>query len=363
MTTDAVGGIWQYTLDLTMCLREQGIQVILAVLGPEPSLKQSIAAGAAGAQMLLTGLPLDWTAETQGEMEEAGRRIAELAESSEADIVHLNSPALAGAAKFTIPVVAVCHSCVATWWRSVRTGPLPEDFVWRTEFVRRGYSTASLLLAPSKAFAQETKETYGLDRLPRVVRNGRRHADVAGYPDTRPSAFTAGRLWDEGKNFAVLDRAAACLSIPVLAAGPTEGPDGTSIKALHAQMLGILSDSEVAYHLSARPIFVSAARYEPFGLAVLEAAQAGCPLVLSDIPTFRELWGEVAIFVPADDSDAFARAIEMLASDGEKRCHLGRMAKEHARIYSADAMCSGVMAAYYGLWTPGQLPSHEDAAA
>ena len=44
-------------------------------------------------------------------------------------------------------------------------------------------------------------------------------------------------------------------------------------------------------------VFVSPALYEPFGLAVLEAAQAGCALVLSDIPTFRELWDGVALFV------------------------------------------------------------------
>lgn len=363
MTTDAVGGVWQYTLDLTAGLKERGVQVVLAVLGPEPSLEQRAAAEAADAQIILTGLPLDWTAEARNEVEQAGREVLKLAEESEADIVHLNNPALAGTVTFTVPVVTVCHSCVATWWRSVRTGPLPEDFVWRTELVRRSYGSASLLLAPSKAFAQATKETYGLSHLPRVVRNGRRHNGIAGHSSTPPFVFTAGRLWDEGKNFAALDRAAAHLSIPVLAAGSTEGPDGTSIRALHAQMLGPLSETEVARYLNARPIFVSAARYEPFGLAVLEAAQAGCPLVLSDIPTFRELWRDAAIFVSADDSSAIAGAIEMLAGDREKHRRLGQAAEERARVYSSDAMCSGVMSAYRCLLAPGRFPSHEDDAA
>ena len=65
----------------------------------------------------------------------------------------------------------------------------------------------------------------------------------------------------------------------------------------HLQPLGELDERTLAGCLSARPVFVSAARYEPFGLAVLEAAQAGCPLVLSDIPTFRELWDGAALFV------------------------------------------------------------------
>jgi glycosyltransferase involved in cell wall biosynthesis len=51
--------------------------------------------------------------------------------------------------------------------------------------------------------------------------------------------------------------------------------------------LGRLDDEEIARELGLRPVFVSLARYEPFGLAVLEAAGAGCALVLSDIESFR----------------------------------------------------------------------------
>ena len=49
-------------------------------------------------------------------------------------------------------------------------------------------------------------------------------------------------------------------------------------------------------------IFVSSSVYEPFGLAVLEAAGSGAALVLSDIPTFRELWDEAALFAPPGDA-------------------------------------------------------------
>ena len=130
-----------------------------------------------------------------------------------------------------------------------------------------------------------------------------------------PFAFTAGRLWDEGKNLRTIDRAAGRLagSVPVLAAGPTDGPGGARIALHHARPLGRLRADEIARRLAERPIFVSAARYEPFGLSVLEAAQAGCALVLSDIPTFRELWDGAADFVPADDDRALAAAIERAA--------------------------------------------------
>jgi hypothetical protein len=330
MTADAVGGVWQYALDLAEGLRRHGVETTLAVLGPAPSVDQQATAEAAGAKLILTGLPLDWTAESREEVEEAGRAIARIAAQIKPSIVHLNSPALAASVRFDAPVMAVCHSCVATWWRAVKGGALPEAFVWRTDMVGQGYAAADRLLAPTQAFARATAQVYDLAEAPLVVRNGRRSPQAEARASTEPFVFTAGRLWDEGKNFAVIDRAAARLSAPVLAAGPLQGPN----------------DAEIARHLSAKPIFVSVARYEPFGLAVLEAAQAGCPLILSDIQTFRELWEGAAMFVPADDEDAIVAAVERLVQDAQARADLGRAARRRADAYTVEAMSAGVLAAY-----------------
>jgi glycosyltransferase involved in cell wall biosynthesis len=364
MTADAVGGVWQYALDLVEGLRPHGVETTLAVLGPAPTADQRTMADAAGAKLILTELPLDWTAENQGEVEEAGRAIARIAEQIRPDLVHLNSPALGAAARFEAPVVAVCHSCVATWWQAVRGGALPEEFVWRTDLVRQGYASADRLLAPTAAFARATAEAYGLSEAPAVVRNGRRSLASQADASSEPFVFTAGRLWDEGKNFAAIDHAAARLPVPVLAAGPLQGPNGTQVEARNAKTLGRLSDGEIARKLSARPIFVSVARYEPFGLAVLEAAQAGCPLVLSDIPTFRELWEGAALFVHPDDEDTLADAVNRLVQDAEARDRLGRAARERAVAYSLEAMSAGVLSAYrFLLAQPSQRSSLEGAAA
>jgi glycogen(starch) synthase len=50
------------------------------------------------------------------------------------------------------------------------------------------------------------------------------------------------------------------------------------------------------------------ARYEPFGLSVLEAALSGCALVLGDIASLREVWGGAACYVRPGDSRAAPRA-------------------------------------------------------
>ena len=218
--------------------------------------------------------------------------------------------------------------------------------MWRTDLVRRGYQAASMLLAPSLAFADATALCYDLEKTPVVVRNGRRTLTPGETLSPRPFVFTAGRLWDEGKNLATIDRAAARLSIPVVAAGPLQGPNDARVEARHVAALGRLNDADVARYLSARPIFVSAARYEPFGLAVLEAAQAGCALVLSDIPTFRELWEGAAIFVSPDDDRGMAAAIERLAGDADERGRMGAAARNKAESYSVEAMSAGVLSAY-----------------
>jgi len=358
MTADAVGGVWQYALDAAQGLRSNGVQTILAVLGPAPSVDQAQRAEAAGVTTIVTGLPLDWTAERPEDVEAAGRAVAEIAAEIGPDIVHLNSPALAAGVDFPCPVVSMCHSCVATWWAAVRGGPLPDEFVWRTRLVQNGYHASDRLLAPTAAFASATAQAYDLATPPVVVRNGRRALSTSKTPSGDVFAFTAGRLWDDGKNVAAIDRAASRASIPLRAAGPLKGPNGAEVEVRHVVALGRQTDAEIAASLSAQPVFVSAAKYEPFGLAVLEAAQAGCSLVLSDIPTFRELWDGVALFADPDDDEAIARAVDSLASDPSLRRALGTAARQRAMAYSLDAMCAGILTVYRSL-----LPSKVNPAS
>jgi glycosyltransferase involved in cell wall biosynthesis len=363
MTTDTVGGVWQYALDLAESLARSEFVLTLAVLGPPPSADQLAVARVRGVELVMTGLPLDWTAESSDEVERTGNVIAALAADKQTDIVHLNSAALAAGRRYAAPVLAVCHSCVGTWWQAVRSGPMPPEFVWRTELVRRGYETADLLLVPTAAFARMTVQLYGLSKSPLVVPNGRRPPRRMAQRDLEPFAFTAGRLWDEGKNLRTLDRAAARLPTRVLAAGAVEGPNGARIDLRHIKALGRLSDGDVAQYLAGRPVFVSTALYEPFGLAALEAAQAGCALVLSDIPTFHELWGGAAMFVPAEDDEAVAHAITHLFQEPAVRIRLGNASQERARSYSSEAMSARTVAAYRSLLgARTESSSFEDAA-
>lgn len=346
MTADAVGGVWQYATELATGLAQHGVEMVLAILGPAPGADQRRAAGAIpGLTLIETGLPLDWLSEAES-TRAAASQIAALARSERVDLVHLNSPALAADQVFAAPVLGVAHGCLATWWQAARPGqPLDPTFRWHEQMMARGLAACDRVIAPSASYAAVLRQTYRLPSAPSVVHNGR--TLTPGVPAAaHDCAFTAGRLWDEVKNTQTLDRAAALLPFPLYAAGAVTAPHGGRVQTEHLHLLGQLDAAELDRRLASRPVFVSAATFEPFGLAVLEAAARGCPLVLSDIPTFRELWDGAARFVPPHDAEGFAAAIQDCIGDPHLRMGLGEAARQRALSYSAERMTSRTAAHY-----------------
>ncbi|MCG7361877.1 glycosyltransferase family 4 protein [Roseomonas sp. ACRSG] len=346
LTTDAVGGVWTHALDLTRGLVARRMAITLAVLGPRPTPAQAAAATSIpGTSLRLTDLPLDWTGADAATLLEAGRALAALAAEEQAELVHLNSPTLAAGGAFAMPLLVGCHSCVASWWAMMRGTPLPPDLAWQREMVAQGYRAAHALVAPSAAFAAMTAQLYGLPRPPRVVHNGRQ-AEPAPPAAQRQGILAAGRLWDEAKNIALLDRIAPYLDQPVQVAGPLAAPGGGAISLPHLHHLGLLNAGEMAEAFARAGIFVSPARYEPFGLTVLEAAQAGCALLLADIPSFREIWGEAADYAVPEDEAGFLHGLRRLAADPALRARRGAEAQARAARYSEAAMAEGMLAIY-----------------
>lgn len=363
MTADAVGGVWPYALDLARGLSGHGVRTTLAVLGPGPDPEQRRAAGAVpGLHLIHADLPLEWLALSGAVVEAAGAAVSAMANNSGADIVHLNTPALGSEGGFKAPLVSVAHSDVATWWSAVKGGPMPGDFAWRTALVQRGYARAQAVVAPTAAFAEATRRTYGLPAAPAVVHNGRSPIDGPPGPQLADCVFTAGRFWDEGKGMAVLDRAAGRIATLVCAAGPLAGPHGQSIRPEFIRALGRVDEAEIGRRLRARPVFVSPSLYEPFGLAVLEAAQFGCPLVLSDIESFRELWGGAAVFTPPGDDAALAHALQGLVLDPELRRELGAAALERSARYTVEATTQRMLAIYADLLAGRKTDVRDEAA-
>lgn len=361
MTADRVGGVWTYATELAAALAPLGVETVVTVMGPrsgrpEPverppsSPTKGTARTETGVEVIDTHLPLDWLCTAAAPVRDAAVALAGLARDIGADVVQLNSPALAapsitGATRWPVPVVAVEHGSVAPWWEAAHPGePLPTGFAWHETMMRDGLIAADATVAPSASHAATVQRRYRLPRLPLAIHNGRTPAPASPFAAPARHAFTAGRLWDRVKRTPLLDRIAALT--PIRAAGPITAPHGETAACDHLHLLGTLDAAALAAEFAARPVFVSAACFEPFGLAVLEAAQAGCPLVLADIATFRELWDGAAIFVAGEEPADWSAAIARAAAD---RDAMGEAARTRSARYTPHATATAMTAVYRDL--------------
>ncbi len=343
LTTDAVGGVWTYTRDIARGFAAKGALVDIAVLGPKPDAVQRDEANAVpGLTLIETDEPLEWCMPEPAALARCAKHLAALAARRGATSIHLHSPSLLGDADWPAPALAVIHSCVATWWRAVKGDrALPQALAWQAAATEHGLRRAAAIIAPSHAFAAAIRDAYDLQRPIMVVPNGS-SAGFSRHNFKRCGVLAAGRLWDEGKNIAAFDRAAARLlsnafAAPVVAVGALLGPNGARIHLHHAQAAGQLNTAQLTEMMQRMAVFAAPAFYEPFGLAILEAARSGMALVLGDIPTLRELWNDAALFVdPADDA-ALATEIARLHDEPERAAAMGAKARTRAARYSIEA--------------------------
>jgi glycosyltransferase involved in cell wall biosynthesis len=263
--------------------------------------------------------------------------------------VHLNGYAH-GALPWGRPVVMVGHSCVASWWRAVRRAELPDEWARYREEVRAGLNAADEVVAPTRTMGDALVAHYELERPVRVIHNARR-AGVFRVGVKEPFVFSAGRLWDDAKNVGALDRVATRLRWPVRIAGDTRGPGGESQSFVHARSLGTLDQRGVAEQFARASIYALPARYEPFGLSILEPALSGCALVLGDIPSLRELWDDAAVFVDPFDDDALGDALQALIAHEQRRHALAGAAMLRARRFTLERMGREYAAVYGRLAT------------
>jgi glycosyltransferase involved in cell wall biosynthesis len=346
ITTDAVGGVWFYASMLARELCRRGDQVVLVTLGPEPRSDQLAALdGVQGLSIETTDLALEWTDPEGLDCNRAREWLARIERWVEPDVVHLNSYREA-LADWRAPVLVVAHSCVRSWWRACR-GQDPSETRWQNyvDNVRTGLSAADRWVAPTEAFRDVVAKLYWPKTKGTTIPNG--IGDTLAQAPKEPLILAAGRLWDEAKNVSLLARIAPTVPWPIEAVGPRQEPGRDTPSPLHhIRVLGELPRPALLDMMRRASILAAPSVYEPFGLTVLEAAAAGCALVLSDIPTFRELWDGAALFVDARDDAAWRAVLTHLTGNAPLRKDLQHRAKHRAQLYSLTAMAD----AYAGLY-------------
>jgi glycogen synthase len=350
MTADTVGGVWTYAMELAGALEQHDVEAALATMGAPLNRNQRRQAKALrNLHIFESEFKLEWMQEPWSDVEKAGEWLLQIEDEVRPDLVHLNNYAH-GALKWNAPTVMVGHSCVLSWWQAVRRGPIDSGWKHYGSEVTKGLQSADMVVAPSRAMLEQLKIFYGPLRRTRVVYNAR-HPDFFAPQKKEDFVFTAGRVWDEAKNISTLLAAAADVNWPVCVAGESKHPDngvhkGSLNRSKNLRMLGCLSQPQVADWLGRASIYAAPAVYEPFGLSILEAALSGCALVLSDIPSLREIWNNVATFVSANDKDGWAQALNELITNSKKREELAAHAQCRAIQFNPHRFGAEYMSVY-----------------
>lgn len=350
LSTDTVGGVWDYTVTLARELDAAGHEVLVAVIG-EPR-DERLAVLPAGVQVVWRQYRLEWMADAAGDVEAAGEWLRGLAEVWSADIVHLNQIAYA-VHDFPAPVLVVVHSDVLSWWTHVLGCEAPvEEWKGYGEWMRAGMAAADALVTPTAYQAEMVTRHYGLP-VTRVIHNGTHLTPGEPEPREGSMVLSVGRVWDRGKGVDVLDEAARLLgddAPEIHVIGEPEAPHGEAYHPKHVTAHGRVERAQVDDWMRRAAIYCAPSRYEPFGLAPLEAALHGCALVLSDIGTFRELWDGCAEFFPQGDAAALAESLRTLANDPARRARCAGAARKRAeRRYTATRMAADYIELYQQL--------------
>jgi glycogen synthase len=345
MTADPGSHVWPFTLDLVAGLGEQGVEVVLATLGARPCAEQRREARAIPNVMLAeSDYKIEWMAEPWEDLVEGGDWLVGLSHRYGVDVVHCNHLAH-GHLPWDVPVLTVAHACKLSFMEAVSAGADESDERYARE-VSRSLRGATAIVAPSRTMLETLQRLYGPIGDGTVIYSARR-----AMPHTtarkEPHIFCApARRHDAAVNTAALGKIAGSVPWPIHVAGRIEPCEDDILPVQNVDVLGPLSARALSAWLRRSAIFVMPARYEPSGLSVLNAARAGCALVLSDIPSLRELWGEAALFVPVDDDSALAATLTMLAGDSQARGSMARAARRRALDYSYERCVREYLLAY-----------------
>lgn len=353
ITTDTIGGVWTFTEELTASLLQGGHAVSLVSFGRAPSAAQETwvqsqgTAHADSFHFTPSDAPLEWMQDNESAFEQ-GEAVLHTAAAALHPELLLSNQFCFGASTLELPRLVVAHSDVLSWARAANPAAL-SGTPWLNQYtalVQRGLLQADAVIAPTQSVVKGLKNSFFLPNNAIVIPNGRTEPDssqTATSPERLLQAVIAGRLWDQAKGLGIL--AETSLPLPVLLAGETEH-EGRSIplNLPGVQLLGQLGaeDLQTLYRESA--IYLCPSLYEPFGLAPLEAALAGCALICRDLPSLREVWGDNALYFRS--APELAAQLTRLATNPGFLADAQQRAQAHARQYTPDRMTEAYLSVF-----------------
>jgi glycogen(starch) synthase len=341
LTADTLTGTWTYARELVTGLVDRGVRVTLVSFGDVP-LPEQIAwmDNLPGFDYHPTAFRLEWMQEGEADFDEASAYLCALVAELKPDLLHLTQYCF-GALPVNIPRIVVAHGDLLNWWIAVH-GHEPRETQWMRWYrgmVADGIRGASVVVSPSMFMLDSIRLCYAKPADGTVIYNGRNPLMFNPYISKDDSVLCVGKLWDAGKQVSLLTQHSHPLPVCIVAADqpvdvvrfPIRADVKLKTEDYDVAFRGPQTEAQLRLLYSKSSIYVATSRYEPFGMALLEAAFSRCAIVANDIPVFREIWGDAAVYFCTNDAASLATALRRLSEDRDFcRAH-GNLAYQRAR--------------------------------
>jgi len=325
VTADTLSGSWTYTRELVTGLVTRGVRVTLVSFGEIPLPDQTAWMDLLhGLEYRPTAFRLEWMDDAPNDLAESSEYLANLVREVDPDLLHLHQ-FCHGDLAVDIPRVVMAHGDLISWTEAVHgCAPRPSRWLkWYRDTIVRGIAAADAVVAPSACMLNTLISTYARPRRAAIIYPGRNPIFFNPYVSKDDSVLSVGRLLDAGRQVFLLTQHAHPFSVCIVGAEQTVPlpriPIRADVKVSTDQscvaIRGAQTESQLRALYSRAAVYAATSRYEPLGMAPLDAAFSRCAIVANDIPSFREVWGDAALYFRTNDARSLADTLCQLDAD------------------------------------------------
>lgn len=252
------------------------------------------------------------------------------------------------------PSVTTIHDCAFRLFPDVVAGSTRDMF---DKYVVSSLARCACVIVPSQITKRDLVRLYSADERRICVVPEAASADFQAYTDRSAGSIVCGSRGIEGRFILTVGTREPRKNFPFLLEAYSRLPGRSRVKLVVTGGRGWLTDSlkdtvrklglsrdvvftgyvpvaELVWLYNCCELFVFPSLYEGFGLPVLEAMQCGAPVVSSGAGAVEEWLG--GAFEPADphDPESFARTVDSVLSDRDRKEKLVRAGLEASKKFS-----------------------------
>lgn len=287
--------------------------------------------------------------------------VSRAARRASADLVH--SPAILGPRRTRMPAVVTMHDMLYWSHPEYMSTPLYTRPVKLMERMTSRNAARILTISEESREAIVRYLKVPLERIDLVPLAGTRvpGADRALASSDGPMVLATGNRRPH-KNWASLIRALPLVPEPerpkvVVTGSHGEDPLLAVVEETGMQewveLKGWVDDEEMRSLYSKATILAMPSFADGFSLPALEAMMAGLPVMISDIPVYREVVGDAALLIDPNDLESIAQAMITAATRPDILENLAVQGRERAQLFSWERTAEGTLRSFEGALAQG----------